>query len=197
MITSLLSIVIGQGVSGDPFAHRATTSEPTNRADRSAYGRRVVGEALKFIGTPYKFGGASLKSGVDASHFVELVLKSVGGPRVPAPTHQQEAYGEVVYATAGTWHRRGKKDVVGPVGSMNDLLPGDRLIYFSEDSKGAKQHHTAIYAGSTIVFKEKTYKNVIIEASGSKGVTISPASRNRSRLRYVLRDPIPQTFKPD
>jgi len=87
-------------------------------------GDRIVSTAKKYLGTPYKWAGAS-PSGFDCSGFVYYVLKTVGlnPPRVPADQYKM-----------GT-----------PV-SRDDLQPGD--IVFFQNTYKAGLSHVGIYVGN-------------------------------------------------
>ena len=86
----------------------------------SGLGSYIVSYACKYIGTPYVWGGNSLSTGVDCSHFVYLVLKNTG------------AYGGG-YTTSGGWAYLGTR-----VGSLSEARAGDVIVYSG---------HVAIYDG--------------------------------------------------
>jgi cell wall-associated NlpC family hydrolase len=92
-------------------------------ASRSSSG--LVNYSLQFQGTPYKWGGTDLNSGVDCSGFVQKMFGAIG-VRLPR-TAAEQAY-------VGTQIRR-----------LEDLRPGDRLYFWS--AKRGKIGHTGIYIG--------------------------------------------------
>jgi peptidoglycan DL-endopeptidase CwlO len=93
-------------------------SEPTTTiAPPSRYGG-VVGIAMRYLGTPYVWGGAS-PSGFDCSGFVMYVFNQIG-VSLPHSSYAQYGYGSPV--------------------SRGDLQPGD-LVFF--DGLG----HEGIYVG--------------------------------------------------
>lgn len=173
--------------TADPKAPNSNSSAtyPPSVAPRAV---RALGVGLRYLGTPYNYGGNSLRRGIDCSHFVSAILREGAKITVPAPVHSgMEVKGdEIVYAKpGGPWHRSGHK-AVAPQGSRNSYRLGDRFIYYGKGS-GPSGHHVTMYAG-TFTYGKTTYKNVIIESCGSKGVTISNVNRNSRIFRYVLRD---------
>lgn len=81
---------------------------------------RLISEALKHQGVPYRWGGTS-PSGFDCSGFVQYVYRSVG-IQLPRVTYTQQNMGRPV--------------------SFNELKPGD-LIF-----RGNPSHHVGIYIGN-------------------------------------------------
>jgi peptidoglycan endopeptidase LytE len=85
--------------------------------------RRVVAQALRYLGTPYRWGGEG-PSGVDCSGLVSLVY-SPYVPHFPRSTYDQWTVGVVVDRAA--------------------LAPGD-LVFFDTDGSGPS--HVGIYVGA-------------------------------------------------
>jgi cell wall-associated NlpC family hydrolase len=110
---------VGQPVTGDPSAVgvAATTPEGSTVAPPSIHGG-VVGIAMRYLGVPYVWGGAS-PGGFDCSGFVMYVFAQIG---VGLPHSSYVQYGMGV-----------------PV-SMSQLQPGD-LVFFAGAS------HEGIYIG--------------------------------------------------
>jgi cell wall-associated NlpC family hydrolase len=92
-------------------------SQPSTPAPPARYGG-VVGIAMRYLGTPYVWGGAS-PSGFDCSGFVMYVYSQIG-VSLPHSSYAQYGYGSAV--------------------SRGDLQPGD-LVFF--DGLG----HEGIYVG--------------------------------------------------
>jgi cell wall-associated NlpC family hydrolase len=82
--------------------------------------------SLKFVGTPYKWGGNDINSGIDCSGFVKKVYGAIG-INLPRTAAEQALVGQ-------------------PVQNLEDLVAGDRL-YFWETKRG-KIGHTGIYLGN-------------------------------------------------
>jgi cell wall-associated NlpC family hydrolase len=94
---------------------------PVRKLQQStAFGRRVVGYAKRFLGVPYVYGGSSPRSGFDCSGFVRYVYAHFG---VSLP-HSS-------YAQFGDGRRVGR----------GSLRPGD-LVFF--DGLG----HVGLYIGN-------------------------------------------------
>lgn len=102
-----------------PAAGRDRLNGATRRADLAA---RITASALRYIGTPYVWGGTSV-SGVDCSGLVVLVY-SPYVPDLPRRSYDQWAAGAAV--------------------DVADLAPGD-LVFFNTDGTGAS--HVGIYIG--------------------------------------------------
>lgn len=107
-------------------AARARASQPTTASSQgptgapsSKYGGGVVGVAMQYLGTPYRWGGSSPSTGFDCSGFVMYVFSRVGVslPRV----------------VSAQW-------TVGVPVARSELQPGD-IVFFN--SLG----HNGIYIG--------------------------------------------------
>ena len=101
----------------NPLGVGAATPEGASVAPPSRYGG-VVGIAMRYLGTPYVWGGAS-PSGFDCSGFTMYVYAQVG---VPLPHSSYAQYGMGV-----------------PV-SQSDLQPGDLVFFYGLG-------HVGIYIG--------------------------------------------------
>jgi len=97
-------------------------------------GQDIVNYAQQFLGTPYVWGGNSLKSGVDCSGLVQQVYKNFG-ISVPRVTYDQIGVGKGV--------------------GMKDLQAGD-LIFFDTDKSSGGADHVGIYIGDGKVHPRST-----------------------------------------
>ncbi|KAF0993878.1 C40 family peptidase [Geobacillus sp. TFV-3] len=100
----------------------------TSNSDAAANKARLIIEAKKLVGTPYRYGGTTPK-GFDCSGFVYYAHKKVG---VTLPRTSREMYKRGTYV-----HK-------------SELQPGD-LVFFdtSKSTKGVS--HVAIYIGNNQV----------------------------------------------
>lgn len=124
----------------------------------------------QFEGTPYKWGGNSLKSGIDCSHFVEQMIKLAGGPNIPAPVTMQEQYGTIVHRGARTVSRRGgtELDLSSAPEDMDALWPGDRVIFqFPGRGDSSGSRHEGIYLG-----EYRNLKHAFIACKATTGVAL-------------------------
>ncbi len=86
----------------------------------------LVRYAERFIGTPYKFGGESLKHGIDCSAFVQKIYEKF---KIYLPRTAEAQYKEA-----------------GVFVPVNRLQPGDLLFFHTLNY--AKATHVAIYIGN-------------------------------------------------
>ncbi len=104
-----------------------TTSRSGSATAASSDAKAGIAQyALKYTGTPYKWGGNNLNSGIDCSAFVQQLFGKIG---VNLPR------------TAAEQARVGQK-----IERLEDLQPGDRLYFW--DKKRGKIGHTGIYMGN-------------------------------------------------
>ena len=106
-----------------------TSGSTSASSSSSSDGQKIVSYALNFVGNPYVWGGGSLTSGCDCSHFVYLVLKDVG------------AYNGS-YTTSSNWNNLGQK----VEGGLANAQAGDVIVY-----KG----HVGIYDGKKNLIEAK------------------------------------------
>ena len=107
----------GSGSSSDSGSSSGSTGT-------SDIGAQIVAKAKQYLGTPYKYGGASPSTGFDCSGLVYYVLKQLGY----SPYRSSSAQ----YA-------------MGTYVAKSDLQPGD-LVFFANTYK-AGISHVGIYVG--------------------------------------------------
>lgn len=127
--------------------------------DSSVSSNSLVQEALKHLGTRYKYGGESPRSGFDCSGLVQFVYKKYG-TNLPRTSLQQSKQGKKI--------------------RLSDAKPGD-LVFFS--SKGKVNH-----VGIVISRKGEALKMVHSGSStGVIVTTISNSNYWKKRLKFVRR----------
>ena len=102
-----------------PRATSAPASGITNE-----WGDRLVSRAMNYLGTPYRYGGISPKTGFDCSGFVYYLYGAVFGQRIPRMPHDMVREGTPV--------------------ARNDLKRGDLVLF---GHRGTFTH-IGIYAGN-------------------------------------------------
>ncbi len=101
----------------------APTAEPSVQRSNEGRADRAAGSALKMVGRPYHFGGASPSSGFDCSGLVHYSYRQAG-LTLPHNTEKQRLLGRHIQKA--------------------ELRRGD-LIFF--DQEGRKNSHVGIYLG--------------------------------------------------
>ena len=70
--------------STGPAAGEAKANPSTGNSE---WGDRLVSRAMNYLGTPYRYGGTSPKTGFDCSGFVYYLYDAVFGQRIPRMPH--------------------------------------------------------------------------------------------------------------
>jgi NlpC/P60 family protein len=95
---------------------------------RATQGNPVISIAVKYLGIPYKWGGARPKTGFDCSGLVQYVFAQLG---VSLPHYAAAQY----YSPEAVW--------VSP----NRLQPGDLVFFIGSDGTRKAPGHVGIYVG--------------------------------------------------
>lgn len=110
------------------FADLKRQSEQKLAAAGGGTANKLLKEAKKFVGTPYKWGGTT-PLGFDCSGFTQYVFKQFG-INLPRVSFQQAKVGARV--------------------AVNKARPGD-LIFWDNSSRNPGADHVAIYLGNGLV----------------------------------------------
>lgn len=86
----------------------------------------ILSEGLSLVGTRYRFGGTSIKTGFDCSGFIGYLFKEEAGMKLPRSTR------EMINMDA-------------PLVARSELEPGD-VIFFNNRGRG-RVSHAGIYLG--------------------------------------------------
>ncbi len=86
----------------------------------------ILDRGYELVGTPYRYGGSSTKTGFDCSGFVGFLFKQEAGIDLPRSTREMI-------------------NIDAPLVSRSDLEPGD-IIFFNNRGRG-RVNHTGIYIG--------------------------------------------------
>ena len=103
-----------------------STQKPVAGLSSNSNRQAIADYSLKFTGTPYKWGGNDPTKGIDCSGFVKFLYGQIG-VSLPRTAAEQVRVGS-------------------PITKFEDLLPGDRLYFWSK--KKSKVGHTGIYLGN-------------------------------------------------
>ena len=153
MSNGVEGFVQSESVAKLPYVVKVDRPEPTrpsgSLASRSGKSpREAVAEySENFLGTPYKWGGNDLYSGIDCSGFVKKMYGDIGID-LPRTAAQQ--------ALVGT-----------PITNLHDLKSGDRLYFW--DYKRGKIGHTGIYLGGTYFIHSSMGKGGVAVSDLTKG----------------------------
>ena len=118
---------------GAPRASRRPAPRPSSRttwpvstsSSASGAARRVISTGEQYIGTPYRYGGTSPRTGFDCSGFVQYVYR-IQGVDLPRTSRQMAGVGLAVEP------------------SVRSLAVGDLMLF----AQGGTISHVAIYAGN-------------------------------------------------
>ena len=131
------------GVLGTEGAAKAGTVGESSGTD---LGSRVVQEAKRYLGVPYRWGGTDPATGLDCSGLVQQAYENLG-IKVPRVSRDQARAGE-------------------PVASLAEARPGDLVAF------GSPVDHIGIYAGDgMMVVAPQTGDVVKLQAIGSRTPT--------------------------
>ena len=134
----------------------AKAQDRTCKTD-SICGREIVKSAMKYLGSPYRSGHMSPKSGFDCSGFTSYIFRQFGY------TLHRSSSGQIANG------RRVERD---------DLRPGD-LVFFNGRSVGGRIGHVGIVTE----VGDKDFK--FIHSASSVGVTESKSTEPYYQRRYV------------
>lgn len=124
----------------------------------SDIGEEVAALALSYLGTPYKYGGASAK-GFDCSGFTMYVFKQFG-------------YG-LPHSATSQWNESGEKV------AREDLQPGDLVLFCDPSIAGGKAcSHVGIYIGNN------EFVHAASGSSSGKQVRVSSLSEDYYNRYY-------------
>ena len=99
----------------------------------------MVRQSLRYVGTPYKWGGNDINYGIDCSAFVKKMYGQVG-LNLPRTAAEQALVGQ-------------------PITRLEELRTGDRLYFWSK--KRGKIGHTGLYVGNGMfVHSSSNHKGV-------------------------------------
>lgn len=103
----------------------------------------VIDRAHELIGTPYRWGGVSVKNGFDCSGLLVYLFRSQADIKLPR-------------TTAGMMKASFK------VVARDNLKPGD-AVFFSRNGKGQINHVGLYIGGGRFIHAPRTGKNVKID----------------------------------
>ena len=86
----------------------------------------ILNHGLSLVGTRYRYGGGSVKSGFDCSGFIGYLFKEEAGMQLPRSTREMI-------------------NIDAPLVARDELEPGD-LLFFSTNGRG-RVSHAGIYLG--------------------------------------------------
>jgi cell wall-associated NlpC family hydrolase len=129
---------------------RPSRSDPRAYASIASRGATAAAaqRALKYVGTPYVWGGNDPSRGIDCSGLVQQMFGDVANIQLPRTAAEQVKVGT-------------------PVQRLQDLKAGDRLYFW--DKKRGKVGHTGIYLGNGyFVHSSRTHNGVATDYLGSR-----------------------------
>ncbi|PZP24157.1 MULTISPECIES: C40 family peptidase [Pseudomonas] len=129
--TAAESIFANVDVDADDEARDEVAEQPAHFSSDKSYklpdlADSILERGFQLVGTPYRFGGLSEKTGFDCSGFVGFLFREEAGIQLPRSTR------ELINLDA-------------PLVARNDLKPGD-IILFNNRGRG-RVSHAGIYIG--------------------------------------------------
>jgi lipoprotein Spr len=116
----------------------------------------ILHRGHQLLGTPYRYGGMSTKTGFDCSGFIGYLFHEEAGIKLPRTTR------EMVQLNA-------------PRVARGELQPGD-IIFFSTRGRGGRVNHAGIYIGD---------QQFIHSASRRSGVRVDRLDQGYWSTRYL------------
>lgn len=123
--------------------HQSSKQEKASHASmpKNEHEKRLISEANKWLGTPYKFGG-NTKAGVDCSGFVCNLFNETFNIKIPRNSAKQHEFCHKV--------------------KKAELRIGD-LIFFATNSGSRAVSHVGLYVGDGQMIHASTRKGVIYQ----------------------------------
>jgi cell wall-associated NlpC family hydrolase len=114
-----------------PVIEEPSPAEVAQLLDEQSYAMPTLADSLlerglELVGTPYRYGGSSIRSGFDCSGFVGYLFREEAGIELPRSTR------EMIHLDA-------------PKVARNALEPGD-ILFFNDRGRG-RVSHAGIYLG--------------------------------------------------
>ncbi len=125
---------------------REEISMPAKGMD-PALARRIVAEANKWIGTPYRYGGEKRGKGTDCSGMVMVIYRDIAGVKLPRSSREQQSFCKKI--------------------ERKKLAPGD-LVFFASKAGGARVGHVGIYRGKGEFVHASSSRGVIVSRLDEK-----------------------------
>lgn len=115
--------------------------QPDFTSGKDLPGERIVSQARRWLGTPYRYGGET-RQGTDCSGMVMVLYRDVAGIKIPRNSGKQQEFCKLI--------------------QRSELNPGD-LVFFSSSRKG-RVSHVGIYAGRDKFIHASSSQGVIISS---------------------------------
>lgn len=175
------------GCSGKRQAVRPPVSSPRQEQHEqpgidAGVASDIVGEARRWLGTPYKYGGDRRGHGTDCSGMVMVIFRDKAGVSLPRNSARQQQACEKI--------RR------------EQLAPGD-LVFFRPSTRGGGVSHVGIYVGGGDFIHASSSKGVMVSnlsqkyydthfhsAGRVKGIALARQKRDRRQEIDVVTVPV-------
>jgi len=115
-------------------------------AASNARGKRIIGFANQWLGTPYHWGGAT-RAGIDCSAYLRQMYRDLFNIEIPRTTNQQKNMGIPLS--------------IDPRNPSKTLQPGDLIFYFRRGTNFTT--HVVVYAGNDTITHSVSGRGVVID----------------------------------
>lgn len=127
----------------------SNTTHHADNTDLPPHQKRLIDEAMTWMGTPYRYGGQD-KSGTDCSGLTMQVYKNALGILLPRNSQKQQEYCNII--------------------SAGQIQAGD-LVFFSTGSDKSRVSHVGMYIGDGYFIHSSGSKGVILSQISEKYYT--------------------------
>lgn len=128
--------------------------------------KRLMAEADKWLGTPYRYGGTARGKGADCSGFVTQVFSDALAIKLPRNSARQQQWCSVLR------------------GGRSEMVPGD-LVFFSSGKRGGV-NHVGLYLGDGKMIHSSSSKGVIVSSLDEAYYTRTYHSTGRVEPYYAM-----------
>lgn len=119
---------------------------PISNNDLSDLRKKIIAEAMSWLGTPYKYAHSEKGTGTDCSGMVMCVIEEITGVKIPRNSAKQAEFCQEI--------------------NLSDAYPGD-LVFFATGKNKHKISHVGILVDDDRFIHASSSKGVVISRLSS------------------------------